>query len=42
MKNQNPVAKHMEQYNKPKTFECRKTKNKQGYSKHKKSGYQPD
>ena len=23
----------MEQYNKPKTFECRKTKNKQGYIK---------
>lgn len=38
----NPVHKNMEQFNKPKTFECRKTKAKKGYNKHKKSGLMPD
>jgi len=42
MKNKNPVSKHMETFNKPKTFDCRKSKQKSGYSKHKKSGNNPD
>lgn len=31
----NPVAKHMETFNKPKTFQDRKKAKKKGYIKHK-------